>query len=189
MTTQMSLANHFLVAMPALNDIIFSQSVIYVCEHHTQGTVGLIVNRPTEYPLNLIFEQLHIESSREQIRNKPLLFGGPLQPERGFVIHRPSGMWRSSLPLVKPDVTITTSNDIIRAIADNIGPQDVLVALGYVGWESSQLEKEIMEDAWLVCPFKSELLYEVPFEDRWRSAGLSLGVHMDQLISSGRGHA
>lgn len=189
MTKQMSLANHFLVAMPSLNDIVFSQTVIYVCEHHIQGTVGLIVNRPTQYPLNLIFEQLNIVSDEEQIRNRPLLFGGPLQTERGFVIHRACGTWRSSLPLLTPDVTITTSNDIIRAIAKNQGPQEVLVALGYVGWQCSQLEQEIIDDAWLVCPFKSELLYEVPFEERWRLAGLSLGVHMEQLIAGGRGHA
>ncbi len=189
MTKQMSLANHFLVAMPLLDDVVFAQSVIYICEHHVQGTVGIMVNRPTEYPLDLIFQQLDIEASNPDTRDQPLLFGGPLQPERGFVIHRPGGVWRSSLALMKPDVTITTSNDIIRAIAKEQGPKDVLVALGYVGWESSQLEKEIIDDAWLVCPFKSELLYDVPFEDRWKSAGLSLGVHMDQLISSGSGHA
>ena len=185
----MSLANHFLVAMPAMDDIVFAQSVIYVCEHHEQGTVGLMVNRPTEYPLSLIFDQLHIASAHENMRHKPLLFGGPLQPERGFVIHRPCGKWRSSLPLVEPDVTITTSNDIIRAMADDKGPKDVLVALGYVGWQSAQLEDEIIHDSWLVCPFKPELLYEAPFEERWRLAGLTLGVHMEQLISGGSGHA
>lgn len=188
MTIQMSLANHFLVSMPSLNDIVFAQSVIYVCEHHVQGTVGIIVNRPTEYPLSLVFDQLQIKSKFEEINNRPLLFGGPIQPERGFVIHRPVGHWRSSLSLFGDDVTITTSNDIIRAIADDTGPKEVLVALGYVGWESQQLEQEIVNDAWLVCPFKPELLYEVRFEDRWKATALTLGVHMDQLISSG-GHA
>ncbi|MDP3560612.1 MAG: YqgE/AlgH family protein [Legionellaceae bacterium] len=188
MATPMSLANHFLVAMPSLDDIVFSQSVIYVCEHHVQGTVGLIINRPTEYSLSLIFEQLKIKSTNDKIKNRPLLLGGPLQPERGFVIHRPAGRWRSSLSLSDADVTITTSNDIIRAIAAGEGPKDVLVALGYVGWDHIQLEQEIINNAWLVCPYKSELLYEVPFEDRWKSAALLLGVHMDQLISGG-GHA
>ncbi|MDP3705208.1 MAG: YqgE/AlgH family protein [Legionellaceae bacterium] len=188
MTIQMSLANHLLVAMPSLNDIVFSQSVIYVCEHHVQGTVGIMINRPTEYPLSLVFDQLQIKSAFEDIKQRPLLFGGPIQPERGFVIHRPVGLWRSSLSVFGDDVTITTSNDIIRAIADNAGPRDVLVALGYVAWDSLQLEQEIINDSWLVCPFKPELLYEVRFEDRWKATALTLGVHMDQLIS-GSGHA
>jgi len=188
MTTQMSLANHFLVAMPSFDDVIFSQSVIYICEHHEQGTVGLIINRPTEYPLSLVFDQLQIKSKYEQISRRPLLFGGPIQPERGFVVHRPMGHWRSSLSLLNNEVTITTSNDIIRAIADDTGPKDVLVALGYVGWDSSQLEQEIIDNAWLVCPFKAELLYDVPFQDRWKAAALTLGVHMEQVIS-GSGHA
>lgn len=188
MAAQMSLANHFLVAMPALDDIIFNQSVIYICEHHIQGTVGIMINRPMQYPIKLVFEQLKIEPINPEINNKPLLFGGPLQPERGFVIHRPVGHWRSSLALSGDEVTITTSNDIIRAIADNEGPKDSLVALGYVGWESSQIEQEILNNSWLVCPFKVELMYDVPFSERWKAAGLTLGVNMDLLISGG-GHA
>lgn len=185
MAIQMSLANHFLVAMPSLNDAVFAQSVIYICEHHIQGTVGLMINRPLEHPLNLVFEQLKIDPIDPSVGEMPLLFGGPLQQERGFVIHRPMGQWRSSMVLSQDDVTITTSNDIIRAIAGNEGPKDALVALGYVAWDNNQIEQEIIEDAWLVCPFKPELLYEVPFADRWKAAGLTLGVNMDQLISGG----
>lgn len=188
MALQMSLANHLLVAMPSFNDPNFSHTVIYVCEHHVKGTVGLIINRPMQFHLNLVFDQLHIETALAEKNNMPLMFGGPIQPERGFVIHRPFGHWRSSLSLLGDDVTITTSNDIIRAIAENKGPKDVLVALGYVGWGDFQLEQEIIDDAWLVCPFSAEILYDVPFQERWRYAGLTLGVHMDQLISDG-GHA
>lgn len=182
-----SLANQLLIAMPSLVDPDFSKSVIYVCEHHIQGTVGLIINRPMQYPLGLVFDQLHIEPTRTESNRLPLLFGGPLQPERGFVIHRPLGGWRSSL-ILREGVTITTSNDIIRAIANDTGPKDVLVALGYVGWGEDQLDKEVIENTWLVCPYKPELLYEVPFEKRWEYAGSTIGVKMN-LLTSSVGHA
>ncbi len=182
-----SLANHLLIAMPTLNDPNFSKSVIYVCEHQIQGTVGLIVNRPMQFPLSLVFDQLDIEPVRVENNRTPLMFGGPLQPERGFVIHRPFGGWRSSLAL-RDGVTVTTSNDIIRAIAKDDGPKDVLVTLGYVGWGENQLDQEVIDNVWLVCPYKPELLYDVPFEERWEYAGLTIGVKMNQLTSS-IGHA
>lgn len=187
MAMEMSLANQFLIAMPSLSDSNFSKSVIYVCEHHVQGSVGLIVNRPMQFPLGLVFDQLQIEPIHVECNHRPLLFGGPNQPERGFVIHRPLGSWGSSLAL-RDGVTVTTSNDIIRAIAADIGPQDALVVLGYAGWRPNQLEQEVMDNAWLVCPFKPELLYDVPFEARWEYAGSLLGVNMNQLSSS-VGHA
>lgn len=182
-----SLANHLLIAMPSLNDPNFERTVIYLCEHHEQGSVGLIINRPMQFPLGIVFQQLQIEPLQIEQNRLPLLFGGPIQPERGFVIHKQSGGWRSSL-FLQDEVTVTTSNDIIRAIAQNTGPKDVLVTLGYSGWVEEQLEKEVMDNFWLVCPYKSEILYEVPFEDRWEYAGLTLGVKMNQLSSSA-GHA
>lgn len=182
-----SLANHFLIAMPTLNDPNFSRSLIYVCEHHVQGTVGLIVNRPMPFSMGLVFNQLQIDPINVSKNNLPLLFGGPIQPERGFVLHRPFGAWKSSL-LLQEGVTVTTSNDIIRAIADDVGPPDALVALGYAAWTEKQLEQEVMNNVWLVCPYKPELLYEVPFEKRWECAGLTIGVKMNQL-STDVGHA
>jgi len=187
MAINSSLANSLLIAMPSIHDPVFSKSVIYVCEHQVQGTVGLMINRPMQFPLGLVFDQLQIEPIHVESNRLPLLFGGPIQPERGFVIHRPFGDWRSSLAL-REDVTVTTSNDIIRAIADDTGPKDVLVALGYVAWEAEQLDREVRDNVWLVCPYKPELLYEVPFEERWEYAGLTIGVKMDQIIS-GEGHA
>ena len=187
MAINTSLANHLLIAMPSLTDPNFERTVIYVCEHHVQGTVGLIINRPLQFPLGMVFEQMQIEPIRVENNQLPLLFGGPVQPERGFVIHRPIGGWRSSLAL-RDDVTVTTSNDIIRAIAADEGPKDVLVTLGYAGWNENQLEQEVMDNVWLVCPYKPELLYEVPFNKRWEYAGLSIGVKMTQL-SSNMGHA
>jgi putative transcriptional regulator len=181
-----SLANNLLIAMPTLHDPNFEKAVIYICEHQEQGSVGLIINRPMHYPLSIVFEQLEIEPLHIEQSHKPLLFGGPVQPERGFVIHKQTGGWRSSLHL-QDEVTVTTSNDIIRAIAQDEGPKDVLVTLGYASWAENQLEREVMDNLWLVCPYKANLLYEVPFEDRWERAGLSLGVRMNQ-ISSDIGH-
>lgn len=182
-----SLANYMLIAMPSLKDPNFERTVIYICEHNGQGSVGLIINRPMQFPLAIVFEQLQIAPIRLEQNHKPLLFGGPVQPERGFVIHKQVGGWRSSL-FLQDEVTVTTSNDIIRAIAEDKGPRDVLVTLGYAGWVESQLEKEVMDNVWLVCPYKSEILYEVPFEERWDYAGSTLGIKMNQLSSS-TGHA
>jgi putative transcriptional regulator len=184
-----SLANHILIAMPALKDPNFERTVIYLCEHHEQGSVGLIINRPLQSPMSMsiVFEQLKIEPIRIEQNRLPVMFGGPVQPERGFVIHKQIGGWRSSL-FLQDEVTVTTSNDIIRAIANDQGPKDVLVTLGYAGWVEGQLEKEVMDNLWLVCPFKAEILYDVPFAERWEYAGLTLGVKMNQ-ISSDIGHA
>ncbi len=187
METHTSLANHLLIAMPSLDDPNFKHSVVYMCEHHVQGSVGLIINRPMEFPLGFVFDQLQIQPSQTEKNQIPLLFGGPVQPDRGFVIHRPFGTWKSSLAL-QDNVTVTTSNDIIRAIADDTGPKDALVTLGYALWSSNQLEQEMMDNVWLVCPAKSELLYDVPFEERWMQAGLSIGVDMRKLTSD-PGHA
>lgn len=183
---QLSLENQFLIAMPSLNNSLFARSVVYVCEHHAQGTVGLIINHPMQYSLDLVFDQLGI-AARSEIKHKPLLFGGPVQPERGFVVHRTQGKWQSSLAL-QDDVVITTSNDIIRAISQDLGPENALVLLGYMAWDIEQLDKEIMDNFWLVCPYAHELLYDVPYESRWEYAGAMLGVNMNELTDS-VGHA
>jgi len=182
-----SLRHHLLVAMPSVREGCFAHAVIYVCEHQPQGTLGLMINRPLVTPLSFVFKQLNLEVKNPQQVERPLLFGGPMQMERGFVIHRPYGRWHSSL-LLEDEVTVTTSNDIIRAFADNSGPQDALVTLGFVGWDSARLEKEMLANTWLVCPYRAELLYDVPFEQRWEQAGLSIGVTMSHLVE-GMGHA
>ena len=147
-----SLRHHFLIAMPSVQMDYLKHAVIYICENQPQGTIGLMVNRPLIYPLGLVFEQLAIIPKRREQSQLPLLFGGPSQTDRGFVIHRPGGHWRSSLHLDN-EVTITTSNDIIQALADNVGPSEALVTMGYVGWVNAQLEKEMLENRWLVCPY------------------------------------
>ncbi len=182
-----SLRHHFLIAMPTVQLDYLKQAVIYICEHQPQGTVGLMINRPLMYPMGLVFDQLAITPKRAEQSEQPLLFGGPLQTERGFVIHRPRGHWRSSLYL-EDEVTITTSNDIIQALADNVGPKDVLVTMGYVGWASEQLDKEMLENRWLVCPFHADLVFSVPFAERWSNATARIGVSIDQLVEDS-GHA
>jgi putative transcriptional regulator len=187
MDTINRLKNHVLIATPSVHDIGYQHAVIYICEHLAEGSVGLMINKPLSYPLGFIFEQLNIEPISLEQKNRPLLFGGPRQPERGFVIHKPSGHWQSSL-LLAEDIAITTSTDIIRAFAQNIGPKDALITLGFVGWSSQQLEKELLGDNWLVCSYKSELIYEIPFEQRWGYAASLIGVNIDNLIEGG-GHA
>ncbi len=187
MTINSSLANHLLVAMPSVSDSTFEHAVVYICEHHSAGTVGLIINRPLQFPLQVVFEQLQIANAPLEQNKKPLLFGGPLQTERGFVIHRPWKIWNSSLELEK-HVIVTTSSDIIRAMANEHAPKDILVTLGYTGWSAKQLEEELMKNIWLVCPSTPEILYEVPFAERWNYAGKSIGINMNQL-STLVGHA
>lgn len=187
MIQETSLANNLLIAMPSMTLPQYKKSVIYICENHSHGSLGLIINRPIQHALGWMFKQMDIVAAKPAQNNYPLLFGGPLQPERGFVIHRPMGVWRSSL-LLQEGVTVTTSNDIIHALATDVGPKDALVTLGYTGWYENQLEQEVKESAWLVCPYKSELLYEVPFNLRWEYAGSLLGIKMDNL-SGVIGHA
>lgn len=185
----MDLSSTILIATSKWNNTIYEKTLIFICEHHEQGSVGLICNRPTSFTLDYICEQLNVDSSASTHKDMPLLFGGPLQPERGFVLHEPKGNWRSSLVIDEKHVTLTTSNDIIKALATNKGPEKVMIALGYSGWEPTKLEEEIRDDLWLVAPFYPELLYEVPFAKRWHQAGLMLGVDMDQIISGRAGHA
>lgn len=184
----MPLTSQFLVATPALNQTIYGQSVIFLCEHHEQGSVGLMVNRPSSFMLSYIFEQLEMESEVSTNKDIPLLFGGPIQPERGFVLHAPAGEWRSSLIIKPHDVTLTTSNDIIRALGENSGPKQVLVTLGYSGWAPNQLEEEIIKNYWLVCPFDKKILYDIPYNERWFYAGKLLGISIEDF-TLGSGNA
>ena len=187
MDSHISYANNFLIAIPTAYQSIYSHSVVYLCEHSAHGAIGMIINHPMPVYLQLMFEQLAIHVSDPIINQKPLLFGGPVQPERGFVIHRPSGHFHASLTMSK-DVMLTTSSDIIRAIATHGGPHDPIITLGYTGWQANQLELELANNAWLVCPFSADLLYDVPYEKRWQFAGSILGVQMNQ-ISTQIGHS
>ena len=181
-------SHQFLIAMPTMEDFYFKKAVVYVCEHNEQGALGLIINRPMPQPLQFIFEQMHIEVQIPEVKKHLLLFGGPLQQERGFVVHETSASdWRASVPMPQ-NLSVTTSHDILTAIARGEGPQEYLVILGYAGWEAQQLEYEIATNVWLLAPVCKEILFEVPCEQRWEAAAASMGIDIN-MLSSDVGHA
>lgn len=183
----MLLKNHFLIAMPSLRDPNFSRSVTLICEHDQHGAIGLVVNRPTSIKLDELFTQLNLECHEPKIGNASVLAGGPVSPENGFVLHRPVGSWDNTLGITD-DMGLTTSIDILRAIADGAGPNDVIVALGYAGWSAGQLENEVAENAWLTHPADSDMLFNTPREELWNTAAKAIGVDMS-LLSHDAGHA
>lgn len=182
-----SLHNQFLIAMPALEDPNFFHSVTYICEHTEDGAMGIVINHPMELHLSDVLEQMDIPVDDPAIASQALFLGGPVQTERGFVIHEPVGQWESTLATSK-DIAITTSRDILSAIASGQGPNHTLVALGYAGWGPGQLEKEIADNAWLNCPADKAILFEHPTEKRWKAAASLMGIDLD-LLSMDAGHA
>ncbi len=183
----MSLRDHFLIAMPNLADPNFFHTVIYLCDHDAEGAMGLIVNRPLDLTLGEIFEQMEIACSDESLASRTVYFGGPVQCERGFVIHRPHGQWESSL-LVSEDIAVTSSRDILKAIAEGEGPADCLIALGYAGWGAGQLEEELVDNAWLSVDSDPAILFETSDSERWQAAAALGGVDPN-LLSGEIGHA
>lgn len=182
-----SLSNHFLIAMPTLSDPYFNHSVIYLCEHSEKGAVGIVINRPLDLNLTDVFEQMEISSVNLMANEIRVLCGGPVHPERGFVLHKPGGQWRSSLEM-NSEICVTTSRDILEAIAKNEGPDHMVISLGYASWTPGQLEKEIKENAWLACPVSSDIVFSLPYEQRWHAALQLIGVNSVHL-SSKIGHA
>lgn len=187
MARETNLTNHFLIAMPSLEDDHFSKSVTYICEHDDNGALGIIINRPSDIGLGEIFAQLNIKASESEILDQTILTGGPVLTDRGFIIHTPHGNWDSSLK-VNHHIAVTTSQDIMQAIANAKGPEKSLIALGYAGWGPGQLEYEISQNSWLSCPATEEILFDMSYEKRWRAAALLLGIDM-QLLSNQAGHA
>lgn len=183
-----SLKDHFLIAMPQMKDPNFAHSVIYICEHSPQGAMGIVINLPLNIHLSDVFDNMNIDSNDQNLASVPVLAGGPIQRERGFIIHKPDDeSWESSLAL-NDELCITTSKDILEAIANHQGPENILIALGYAGWESGQLEREISENSWLCGPANPKILFNVEPENRWRAAGEMLGIDMD-CLSTEIGHA
>lgn len=180
------LKNQFLVAMPSLDDENFNHTVSLLCEHSEDGAIGLVINRPTDLKLVEMMDQMELES--ESIDGDEIVYwGGPVQPERGFVIHRTPGGWESSMPLAE-DLFVTTSRDILRAIGRGEGPSEYVVVLGYAGWGAGQLESEILHNAWLNAPVDQQILFRTPPPQRWAAATKLLGVDVTQL-SGEAGHA
>jgi len=186
MYPSVDLTNHFLIAMPKLTDPNFNQTVTYIFEHNQEGVVGVIINRPMTIDLEYALQQLDINTKPILTTPQPICFGGPLQQDRGFVIHPPFGTWRSSLALDK-HLAITTSQDILRAIAIDEGPSDHFIALGYAAWDDEQLEQEITDNYWLITPASSEVIFNTPFNQRWEKAAQLLGVNIN-TITSQTGH-
>jgi len=181
------LTNQFLVAMPAMADANFSQTVTFIWEHNTDGALGIIINRPLQMRLVDVFEQLKMPMSPGVNGVQPVLQGGPVQTDRGFVVHHIGGQWEHSRK-VSSRIQVTTSPDILDAMARGEGPATAIVALGYAGWGAGQLESELAQNAWLTVPCDERILFDIPYEKRWQAAGRLLGVDV-ATISPHAGHA
>lgn len=184
---RLNLTNHFLIAMPALDDPNFARTVTYVCAHNEDGAMGIVINRPLEMELGEVLQQLDLEASDPAINARPIYAGGPVHRDRGFILHRPSQDFGSTMK-VTDDIAVSTSRDILVAIARGDGPHDTLIALGYAGWGAGQLEQEMLQNAWLSGPATPDLLFHSPVARRWSDAAALLGVDLT-LLSGEVGHA
>jgi len=182
-----NLTGHFLIAMPAMADPTFARSVTYVCEHNDQGAMGVVINRPIDMNLDDLFGQIKLELTDRDLGQTPVHFGGPVQIDRGFVLHQPVGHWQSTIA-VSGDTALTTSKDILEASAHGAGPSKMLVTLGYAGWTAGQLEQELGQNAWLTVPARDSVIFDLPSEDKFNAAMGLLGLDFAKL-SEQAGHA
>lgn len=180
------LTNHFLIAMPGLNDPMFAHSLAYICDHSEGGAMGIVINRPLDLCWGDVFEQLALDNVFDG--DNLVLAGGPVHMDRGFILHRgDSRNWDSSIKITA-DITLTTSLDIISSLAKGDGPTDSLMALGYAGWGSGQLEQELADNFWLTLPADVDILFDTPLAAKLEKAAQRLGINMD-LLSPDAGHA
>lgn len=187
MDRQDSLTNHLLIAMPGMADPNFNSTVTLVCEHNEEGALGIVINRPLNMKLGGLLEQLQLDQADQAIASAPILDGGPVGRERGFVLHKPHGKFETSVA-VSDEIQLTLSRDVLDAMAAGTGPDKSLVALGYAGWEAGQLEMEMLQNTWLSVPANPEIIFDVPFNDRWSVAAKIIGVDISQM-SLHAGHA
>lgn len=181
------LTHQFLIAMPGLADPNFYHTVTYICAHNEEGAMGIIINRPLDLVLNEVLAQMEIPGRDDEIGQIPIFQGGPVHTDRGFVLHRPLKKWDYSIEICN-EIGITTSRDILQAIASGRGPEHSLIALGYAGWGAGQLEQEIKDNAWLNAPADTSIIFKTPIENRWEAAAALAGIDLDKL-SSLAGHA
>jgi len=181
-----SLKNHLLIAMPSLKDEHFSRSVTLLCEHNEDGAMGIVINHPLDFSTGELLEHMEIPCLENQNIN-PVFAGGPVQMDRGFVVHRAEKLWKSSIQL-ENQISITTSSDILHAIGRHEIDDEAFVALGYAGWEAGQLEQEILENSWLTVPVDPEIIFSTDIDKRWEKAAALLGVDINNL-SDFAGHA
>ncbi len=188
-----NLTGHFLIAMPSLDDNFFNQSVTFICEHDESGSFGIIINQESQITLQQIMEEMGIagdingDADGEYHKGQSVFIGGPVDQGRGFILHKSEGEWLSSLKVNK-HIALTSSKDILQSIANNNGPEDNIIALGYAGWAAGQLEKEIASNTWLNCPADEKIIFNTPVENRWKAAANLIGVDLT-LLSSDTGHA
>jgi len=187
MTYPGSLSNHFLIAMPTLEDPNFHHTTTYICEHDENGALGVVINRPLDIQLGEILMHMDIHTDNIEIASQPVYMGGPVQNDRGFVLHEPPGNWEATLK-VTDEIGITSSRDILAAIAAGRGPRNALVTLGYAGWGAGQLEQELASNTWLSGPASADIVFRSPPERRWLAAAELIGVDL-HLLTSEPGHA
>lgn len=184
---EVNLTRHFLIAMPNMVDPNFSRTLTFICEHNDHGALGIIVNRPIDMTLNTLFERVQISLEAAALQSMPIYFGGPVQTDRGFVLHRPLGSWQSTLT-VSSDLGLTSSRDILQSVGSTGQPSEILVTLGYAGWAAGQLEYELSQNAWLTVTADEEIMFTLPPEERLPAAMQLLGIDYAKL-SEVAGHA
>ncbi len=192
-----NLTNHFLIAMPGLQDMEFARRVVYLCEHSERGALGLIINKPTDINLQKLFDKVEMSLGRADLVQQPVMQGGPVQTERGFVLHDPlvwgedgtekEAVYASTLA-IPGGLEMTTSKDVLEALAEGAGPRRLLITLGYSAWGEGQLESEIAENAWLTVGADQSVIFETPIHERYDRALALLGVQA-WMLSPEAGHA
>ena len=175
-----TLSGKLLIAMPALPDSRFRQTVTYLCGHNSDGALGLVINRPSSMKLGEVFEQLSLDSTDHDLANQSILKGGPVNRERGFVLHEAGGSWDSTISICG-NIEVTTSRDVLSALAGGMGPRRALLALGCAGWGEGQLEQELRSNSWMVVDATEEILFDTPYEQRWAASAALLGVDVARL--------
>lgn len=187
-STMDSLANQLLIAMPSLDESYFGRTIIYLCEHDDDGAMGLVINKPTELSIAKVLAELNlVDEDDDKLNEQHVMSGGPVQTDRGFILHNDDKQWSSSLKL-DDKITVTTSKDILAKLNTEQGPQKFIMTLGYAGWSPGQLEQELADNTWLTLEADPELLFNTPIDKCWDKALEKLGVSIDQL-SSMSGHA
>jgi len=175
MSETTTLAGHLLIAMPSMTDPNFEHTVTYICEHSAEGALGIVINKPMNMELGEVLEQLALETEASEFSAQPVLRGGPVQSERGFVLHESPREWDATTE-VGSSIFVTTSQDILCDVAAGKGPERMQMALGYAGWGAGQLEDELRQNAWLTVPASADIVFETPYEERWDAAAGSLGI-------------
>ncbi|MBV8503562.1 MAG: YqgE/AlgH family protein [Paucibacter sp.] len=188
---RIDLTNQFLIAMPGMTDDSFAGTVIYLCEHNENGALGLVINKPISLTLGNLFEKVDLALPENELASSPVFYGGPVQTERGFVLHEPldaeGGHYNATLA-VPGGLEMTTSRDVLEALAGGAGPRKLLVTLGYSGWAAGQLEEEIGRNGWLTVDATPEIIFDTPIELRYEKALGLLGID-PRMLSMDAGHA